>query len=774
MSHYRILERLGGGGQGVVYRALDEELRREVAIKTFPPGSLGDHGDRRGFRREALHLSRLNHPNIQTIYELGSDDGTDYLVLELVGGPTLEERIREGPRPEEEIVRLGRELAEGLDAAHTERIYHRDIKPSNLKVTASGRLKILDFGLAKTIRPAGVSSLTESLSNVAGTLPYMAPEQIRGDPPDPRSDIHAVGAVLYEMATGRRAFPQDSQPAVIAAILGESPTPIRESRPGFSRSLEAVILRCLEKDPARRYATTRELEADLNRAASGHPVRVPSRIPLARLLPWASAAALAVAVTAVAVWDLGGIRTRMLGGESDERSLAVLPMANLSGDPNQEYFADGMTDVLITRLAQVGALRVISRSSVMQYKGAKKPLRQIAKELNVNLILEGSAARSGDEVRVSATLIDPFQERPLWAESYQRTLSDVLILQGDLARSIVDRIRVRLTPKERTRLASTATIDPAALHAYLRGRYYANHWSGDGLRLAREQYENAIRIDPTYAPAYVGLGRAYYELSGNFLPPDEAMPRAKAAVLRAIELDPDLATAYANLALIQAYHDWDWKGAEQSCRRALDLSPSDATAHQAYGALLTSQGRFDEAEHEFAQGRAIDPLSGEIAQMSLWPLFEGRQYDRAASAAAALVEIDPKAAAVRLVLAQALLFQGDSKRAITELERCAAQEPTVPFFRGWLAYAHGVSGDRAAAGRELERLRHWSGSYVQPYVLALAYVGAGRRDEALTWLEKAFAARSDELFFIKVDPAMDPLRSEPRFQAILKQMGLAA
>ena len=767
LSQYVLLERLGGGGQGVVYRARDERLQRDVAIKVLPAGALANEDDRKQFRREALHLSRLNHPNVQTIHDFATEDGTDYLVLELVSGPTLEESIRGGPLPEDDVIRLGLELAEGLDAAHAERIYHRDIKPSNLKVTGSGHLKILDFGLAKTVRSVTDDSMTQTVSAVAGTAPYMAPEQVRGTPPDARSDIYSVGALLYEMATGRRAFPQDSQPAVIAAILSSPPAPIREIRPGVSRALEAVIARCLEKDPARRYPTVRALAEDLRRVSSGGRVHGARKPIVRRVL--AACAALVLAISIAVAWRAGVLRT-LFPADVGERSLAVLPLANLSGDPTQEYFADGMTDELITRLSQVGALRVISRSSVMPYKHASKPLRQIAKELKVKLILEGSAVRSGDQVRVSAKLVDPFGERPLWAESYQRTMNDVLMLQGDLARSIVDRIRVRLTPNERARLAVADTVAPAALHAYLRGRFYAEQWTGDGMKMAREEFENAIRIDPTYAPAHVGLGRAYYDLAGNFLSPDVAVPRARASILRAIELDPELASAHASLGYLQAYYDWDWSGAERSIRRAIAISPGDATGHQSYGALLTSQGRFTEAEREFARARSIDPLSSALAQMSLWPLFEGRQYDRAAEIAAALVQTDPKSAPIRVVWAEALLFQGHHQRAIEEFRTCTELEPTVPFFRAWLAYAYGASGDTASARRELKRLLGWKDSYVTPYLLTVAYLGVGRREEALIWLDKAYAARSDELFFLKVDPVLDPLRSDPRFQTIMRKM----
>ena len=779
LSHYLILERLGGGGQGVVYRARDERLHRDVAIKVLPAGALANEGDRKQFRREALNLSRLNHPNVQTIHDFNSQDGVDYLVLELVGGPTLTERIAAEPMAEEEIARLGRELAEGLEAAHMEGIFHRDIKPANLKITASGRLKILDFGLAKAMKPLPDISSTETLSGsgVAGTLPYMAPEQIRGLPPDARSDIHAVGAVLYEMACRRRAFPQESAPALIGAILEQAPSTPSEIRPGMSRDLERIIMRCLEKEPRQRYPVAREVAEELKELATPADrwkgILRGLRLHRRALALWAGVITLGV----LFALDAGGYRTLATKGcaASAERSLAVLPMANLSGDPGQEYFADGMTDELITRLSQVGALRVISRSSIMQYKGTKKPIRQIARELNVNLIVEASTIRSGDQVRVSATLVDPSTDRHLWAESYQRKIADVLMLQGDLARAIVDKIRVELRPREKTKLATAGAVNPEAYRLYLIGRFHVAEYTGESLSKAREEFQRAIEIDPLFAPAHASLGEVYFGLSSNYLPSVEAMPRARAEALRAIEIDPELASAHAILGSVQLSFDWDWAGAERSCMRAIELSPNDAMAHQVYGGLLTYVGRFKEAEAELRRARQIDPLSGFLGLMSIWPLFEGRQFDRAETAAERIVQADPNSALPRLVLGQALLFGGKRERAISELRRSAALDTTLSYTLGWLSYAYGMTGDRKRALETLQELEAWGRrSYVQPYIFLLAHLGLQDKEKALYQLEKAFELRSDEMVFLKVDPVLDPLRSEPRFQAILRQMKFPA
>ena len=781
LSQYQILELIASGGMGHVYRAWDERLERDVAVKVLPLGSLGDDVARRQFRKEALSLSRLNHPNIATVHDFNTQDGIDYIVLELVPGQTLAERISSGPLTEQEVVRLGEQLADGLEAAHRQGVLHRDIKPSNIKITPEGRLKILDFGLARLGRRQQDLTTTQTVSGLgpAGTLPYMAPEQIQGATLDARSDIHAAGAVLYEMAYGRRAFPQDSPPAVIAAILGNGPTIPKDIAPRSSRDLQGIILRCLQKEPRRRYASARELAEDLRQLALPPDRRrirpEPGRRALVAGVAGGMALLLAVGALFLA-FHAGGFGTHaMVRSAIGERSLAVLPLINLSGDPGQDYFADGLTEELITRLAQIAALRVISRSSVVHYKGTRKTVGQIAKELNVGFILEGSAVRSGDRVRVSATLIDAKKDNHLWAESYQRGLKDVLVLQSDLVRAIVDKVQVQLTPRERTRVEVASAVDPEAHQAYLKGRLYVGQFSKEALESARQEFELSIEKDPTFAPAYAGLGEVYWQLSGNFLPTTEAVPRARAALLRSIELDPQHAPAYATLAVVQIVQDWNWQEAESTIVRAVRLAPGDAVGHQNYGQLLVALGRFDEAERELGKAREIDPLSQVLAYMSIWPLFEGRRYDRAIAAATQVVELDPNASIPHLLLGQALLFGGDRQRAIAELRRSAELDTALVTSLAWLGYAHATAGDRARAIEIRNRLTARSHrAYVQPYLFALLDIGLGDRKAALGWIEQAAEAGSDELFFIKVDPAMDPLRSDPRFKRVLARFGFQA
>lgn len=776
LSHYKLLELLGSGGMGIVYRARDERLERDVALKVLPTGALADDASRKQFRREALALSKLNHPNIETVHDFDTEDGVDFLVLELVPGETLWDRIGRGALAEREITRLGEQLAEGLAAAHRAGVLHRDIKPANVRVRPDGRLKILDFGLARPVRREGETTATEtgSTGGVAGTIPYMPPEQLRGERLDERSDLYAAGAVLYEMATGLRAFPQESAGQVVQSVLNEAPVPPRELRASIAPELERIILKCLEKDREDRYQSARELAVDLRRLGQPAPAR---KIASAghrawRIKPDLAMAGILLGLAIVVLLNFGGLRGRLFPGPAaDVGALAVLPLVNLSGDPSQDYFADGMTDELITRLAQVSALHVIARSSTMQYRGVKKSISQIAKELRVRRVLEGSVLRAADRVRITAHLVEAKSGRTEWADSYERKLTDVLALQSEVARAIVERIQVRLNPSERNRLALAPRVNPEAHEAYLKGLASFNQGTGEGYRSAVESFQRAIDLDPKYAGAYVGLANTYEYMSGGWLAADFAVPRARAAALKALELDPGLASAHAALAYVRSTYEWDWKGAEAGFRRALPLSRNDVTVYQGYGLLLTALGRFGEAEANFARARDLDPLSPLAASMSLYLLFEGRSYGRAITQARRLIEKQPDVPHYRLILGQSLLMSGHPEEAIFQLRKSIELDSTNLFTVCWLVYAYGAAGEREKAletWRKVEEFRKTS--YIQPYDLAVVQLGIRNKDSALDWLEKAAEVRSDELILLNVDPTMDPIRSEPRFRAILKRM----
>ncbi|MGH9533134.1 MAG: protein kinase domain-containing protein, partial [Terriglobales bacterium] len=515
MGHYRVVEAIDAGGMGEVYRARDEHLGRDVAIKVLPPGTFRDGSTRKRFRKEALALSKLNHPNIATIFDFDTQGALDFLVMEYVAGITLSGKLRAGPLPESEVADLGRQLADGLAAAHAQGVIHRDLKPRNLRATPDNRLKILDFGLAKLVQAPAAEAETESLTDrePVGTLPYTSPEQLQGQPVDARADIWSAGVVLYEMATGRRAFPEAAGPRLVAQILRENPQTPSSVNHRVSQGLESVILKCLEKDPDNRYQSAKELAVDLRRLtassvmAGTHPLPTGRKGRRAILIGGIVTALLAVLIGL----NAGRWRQRSLSIEEGPRiaSLAVLPFVNLSNDPEQEYFTEGMTDQLITDLSRIGALKVISRTSVTHYKGTSKTAPAIARELNVGAVVQGSVLRSGDRVRITVQLTDAKTDKNLWGQSYERDLQNILGLQQEVAAAIAKQIQAELTPAEQAHLASSRVVDPKAYQLYLGGRFQWNLRTPEGFQKARQLFQEAIAQDPRYAEAHAGLADTY-------------------------------------------------------------------------------------------------------------------------------------------------------------------------------------------------------------------------------------------------------------------------
>ena len=785
LGHYRIVEKIGEGGMGVVYRARDEQLDRDVALKVLPPGALADEATRKRFRKEALTLAKLNHTNIEAAHEFGSQDGVDFLVMEYIAGATLAERLAAGALPEKEVLTLGAQIAAALEEAHEQGVVHRDLKPGNIVVTPKGQAKVLDFGLAKLLRPESEMSTTDQLSSsaaVAGTLPYMSPEQLRGKPADGRSDIYAAGAVLYEMATGKRPFREEVATALVDDILHKPPPPPGRLKHDLSPRLEEIILKCLEKEPENRYQSAKELLVDLRRLASPSAV---TAVPMPRVTRWRKAArpaaygaggAVALVVVLVAL-NIGGVRQQLLGRSASPHfeSLAVLPLENLSRDPDQEYFADGMTEALITDLSKISALRVISRTSVMQYKGVKKPLPQIARELNVDGVIEGSVQRSGDRVRITAQLIEAATDRHLWAESYERELSDVLALESEVAQAIAGEIRVKLTRPEKLQLASARPVSPAAYEANLKGRYFWNKRTPEGVKTAIEYFQQSIEKDPNYALAYAGLADCYV-VPVNPSPPREKMPKAKAAATKALQLDDTLAEAHTSLASVLSRYDWDWPGAEKEFKRALELNPRYAEAHEWYAAwYLVPMGRLQEAIAEEKRAQELDPVSLIINFELGIVLYYAREYDQAIEQFRKTLELNPNFRQAQTSLAAAYGQKGMYEQAVAGLQKSLTLPGGTewPPTRAGLGYAYGVSGRKDEARKVLNEMKQLARQkYVSAYDVALIYVGLDEKDLAFTWLEKAYEERSFVLSNIKAEPRMDGLRSDPRFQNLLRRIGI--
>ncbi len=791
LGHYTIVERLGAGGMGEVYRARDEGLEREVVLKVLPEETVSDPVARARLLREARNAASLNHPRVCTIHEVGEDGGHVFIAMELVEGRPLTELVGPTGIPPLTVLRYGVEIADALAHAHGRNVIHRDLKSANVMVTSEGHVKVLDFGLARRMPSADAStivapslSLTES-GAIVGTPHYMSPEVLHGAEADARSDIWALGVMLHEMACGELPFAGNTHFEIAAAIMHAPPGPLPESVPA---GLRAVIGRCLEKEPGHRYARAGDvraaletLQTDPSRAVATMPVgparkRTPAQPARPRLRPLPRIAAILV-VTVAALWMLnpGGVRDRFGGGGiASLRSLAVLPLSNLSGDPQQDYFADGMTDELITSLGKISALTVISRSAVMDYRGSQKPLREIARALKVAAVVEGSVKRSEDRVRITARLIQVATGKLLWSESYDRSLRDVLALQNEVAIAIAREIQLTLSPEELAQLSGQRPVIPEAHEAYLRGRYEWNRGTGEGFRQALRYFERALEIDPQFAPAHAGIADTYSQLSSLYMDVQEAMPRAKAAAERALAIDSTLASAQTALALVHGVYNYDWAAAEKGYRRALELNPGEVTAHQSYGYLLLVNGRFEEAAERFRRAREIDPLSPMVATMNLWPLYEGRRYDAAITEAKQLLRLAPEQFTARVVLAQSLMQRGEHERAVEEFETAARQAPDFPLLDAWRAWAYGRMGRRRDAERILAALAAAPPErFVQPYARALVLVGLDRKDEALTWLETGVLNHTEEVIFLKVEPAMDPLRADPRFAALLRQLGFA-
>ena len=764
LGHYRIVEKIGAGGMGEVYRAHDERLGREVAIKVLPPGTLTGGRSLKRFHNEAIALSRLNHPNICTIYDVDEHAGRQFIVMELLEGQTLTERIGGRPLRLDELLNVAIQIADALEAAHAQGIVHRDIKPANIFVLNRGHVKVLDFGLAKLATPSSV--MPTALSNepltrvgaAVGTTGYLSPEQARGEEVDPRADLFSFGLVLYEMTTGRPAFPGSTSAIIFEAILNRDPIPPSRLNPALPVELERILSKALEKDCEMRYQTAADLRADLK--------RLKREVESGRLQ------------VGKASRSREHSAREPKAAASRIKAIAVLPLANFSSDPEQDYFVDGMTEALITDLAQIGALRVISRTSAMRYKGSDKPLPEIARELNVDGFVEGSVLRVGDRVRITAQLIHAATDQHIWAKSYERDLSDVLALQSEVARAIADEVQAKLTPQERARLARVRPVNPAAHEAYLKGRYYWARATEEGVRKSIEYFAEAIAKDPSYALAHAGLSDAFNQLCNPILelvPQGELIPRAKAAATRALELDETLAEAHICLGRVKFYFDWDWAGAEKSFRRAIELSPNHTYAHYVYGLLLSALGRHTEAIKESTCALASDPVALLVNGVAgLIPCF-ARQFETAEEQLRKTLQLDANFMFAHWILGGlCLLPMGRYDEAIAELQKAIALSGNVAHPRGLLGYTYAKVGKKEDALRVLDELEELSKQrYVSP--VSRAFVYGGLRDEQMfEALDQAYQQRCSSLVWAKVFPHWDDLQAQPRFQDLLRRMNFPA
>ena len=787
LAHYEIEGLLGAGGMGEVYAARDTRLRRDVAVKVLPAQALGDDDSRRRLIREARLAAQLNHPHICTIHDVGDDGGVAFIAMERVRGRPLDRVVRPAGLEPGTLVRLGAQIADALAYAHGRGIVHRDLKSSNVLVTDDGKIKVLDFGLAQQLVLVSDDQPTRTLTQagmIVGTPHYLAPEILRGGPADVRSDLWSLGVVLYEMASGVQPFRGATPIELGAGILNADPEPLPARIP---RALAAVIERCLAKDPSQRFRGAGEVRAALEAVGSGAPataVAPPARRAWAPRV-WLPVTALALAVVAV-VSNLGGIRSRFLGAAPAGRitSIAVLPLENFSRDPDQQYFADGITDELITRLAQMGAWRVTSRTSVMALKGSAQPLKEIAHRLGVDAIVEGSVERSGDRVRITAQLIRGATDEHLWAQSYERDLRDVLGLQDEVAGAIANAVEGRLSPRGARPDSLARAVSQRGYELYLRALDASRHWDRYSNRAAVALLEQAIREDSSYAPAWAAMGLVYLDEPGQFGTRDEDVSRARGSVVRALALDPRLGLAYAVKAQIELEQDWDWRSAEGDFRRAIGAAPNLFEAHHVYSHLLMDVGRVTESLDQSRTALALDPLNpAAVIHMGWCDLYRG-QTRLAVEQFEAALRLDPTSSEAYRFLWEANALSGRyEEAAAAEEEAFRRGDPTdtsstVLPLRSRLAMSAVIAARRGRTAEALRLVSSMVGGVDRGTVpasdVATIYALLGRRDDAFRWLDRSFAAHESSLIAIKADFFLASLRSDARFTALLRRIGLPA
>jgi serine/threonine protein kinase/tetratricopeptide (TPR) repeat protein len=747
---------------GEVWRARDTRLDREVAIKVLPQSMSSSEEMRKRFEREARAIAQVSHPHICALHDLGREGETEFLVMELLEGETLAERLTKGALPLDLTLQFGAEIASALDSAHGKGIVHRDLKPGNVMVTASG-VKLLDFGLARilstdkpvemlTSAPTAARDVTRE-GSILGTLSYMAPEQLEGKPADARADIFALGAVLYEMATGQKAFTGTSQASLISAIMTSEPPAVSSLQAASPPALDRLVRACLAKEPAGRWKSAHDVGLQLREIIeSSRGARESSA--------WTASPAAEGAPES--------------GPGHSIRSLVVLPFEKRSGDPAQEFFSDGMTDALIADLAQIAALRVISRTSAMRFKGTHPALSQIASELKVDGVVEGSALRVGDRVRITVQLVDVASDRSLWAKSYERGLSDILGLQSEVARAIADEIRIQVTPEERARLRPKGAVNPAAHVAYLQGSFLWNRFTGESVKEAILLYEEALAFDPNYAVAYAGLADSYIMLANHhILPPREGYSLGRKAAEQGLSLDDSLAELHTSLGWIHRLFDWDWPAAERECLKTVEINPGYAFGRSRFALLLSGLGRHEEAIVEAARALELDPLNLLIHTVVGDTLFYARRFDRSVASYRKCLELDPTFGAAHTDLARSLEHVGRADEAVEEFLR------GVPSLDGWPRPSTGLAILYARAGRQddaratmkaVEALAQKQ--FVSPYGIASYYAVTADNGRALDWLERAYAERDGTMVWLKVHPRLDGLRGEPRFRDLLARMHL--
>jgi len=759
LGPYEIVALLGAGGMGEVYRARDKRLGREVAIKVLPDLYASNPDRRARFEREAKAVAALSHPNILAIHDYGTDGNVTYAVMELLEGETLRGRLAKGPLPWREAVEIGAAIAEGLAAAHAKGIIHRDIKPENLFLTADGRMKILDFGLARVAIPASTELETgpqipaETASGaIMGTVGYMSPEQLRSLPFDARTDLFALGCVLYELVAGKRLFQRRTAAETAAAILHDEAPPLGSIGTDLPPEVEGLIGHCLAKETGKRVASARDLAFALHALLTGTDPSAPQP-PTTLYRPKPP-------------------RRR----RQAIPSLAVLPLANTNLDPDKEYLSDGIAEGIINLLSQLPGLRVISRNTTFRCKGSDVDAQEVGRALKVRAVLTGQLFQRDDRLVIKMELVDVKDGSLLWGEHYNRKMSDILVVEKAITQEIAEKLRLRLTGEQKRRLSRPTTHNAEAYQCYLKGRHHWNKRTAEGLKKSIKLFEQAIDIDPTYALAYTGLADAYLNLGGwGHLPFREAYPRAKAAATKALAIDENLAEAHVSLAMVLKEYDWDWPGASREYERAIELNPNNAIAYQWFGEYLAAVGRTQESIAALLRAIDLDPLSLIIhATLGRHGYYFARQYDQAIAQLRKTLDMDDNFWVAHLWLGWIYATIDRLPEALAELQTARRLDNNLEIVAA-LGYAYGRAGRRLEGQQVLDELQQLSRTrYVSPMLGALIATGMGEYNQALGWLKQAYADRAQMMSELKAEPAFDPLREDPRFAELLRLVGLDA
>jgi len=826
LGRYEIRSKIGEGGMGEVYLAQDTKLDRKVALKILPADLAANQDRMRRFVQEAKAAAALNHPNIATIHEIGESDGVNFIAMEFIDGVTLREKIHQERTELRKLLRYLQHAAEGLAKAHAAGIVHRDLKPDNIMITRDGHAKILDFGLAKLLeaKPESAAEMGEAATAmmpvqhstpgvVMGTVGYMSPEQARAKPVDQRSDIFSFGCLLYEAATGRKPFAGDSIVDTLHKIIYDPAPAITDFNPSASPELQRVIRKCLAKEPEKRYQTIRDtandledllevmkgtsdiqrsvapststttssatgstnddLQPALSTASATRPAVSSAEFIYSGVKQHKFAAAIVVLVLIVGVAVGLGLYLHARNTVAAIESIAVMPFVNESGNADVEYLSDGMTETLISSLSNLPNLSVKPRSSVFRYKGKETNPQTIARELNVQAILNGRVVQRGNEITLYIELIDAQKDTVLWKGDYNRQMSNLVTLQSEIARDVSGKLKSKLSGTEIAAVEKAYTNNPEAYRLYLKGVYHAAKFNKEELDIGFGYLRQAVALDPNYALAYHGLAYYHYLIVDWTMSPHEAMPKAKEEALKAIELDDKLAVAHADLGAVYWYYDWDWPAAEKEFKRAIELDPDDSLSHEMYGWYLVTMGRVEEGIAELKGSQQLDPLAQERTSVLGWNLYLARRYDESIEQHRKAIELEPDYWPGYSWLGNALAQKGRWPEAIAAFQKAISIEPVIAVPTIGLGRVYAVSGKKDEAIKVLAELNDRSKHpYVSSYLIASIYAGLGDKDKAFTSLERAYEDRSWYMSHLKLDPELDSLHSDPRFADLVRRVGL--